>query len=222
MLTVVCVKWGTRYGAEYVTRLQRGVQRHLTVSHRFVCLTENPVDGVECEPLPSDLPGWWSKLALFRPGLLPGNKLYLDLDVILTANIDALPALLELHEGLWARDDFSYSRRVPRQDLDDTFRKLLGGPGTVNSSVMLWWGDSCRKVWDEFTPAVMNEVHGDQNFICRTLYPDQLRFIPDELVCSYKYHIRRGQGPAPVVVFHGDPKPPDLRRTDPLRIAWEQ
>ena len=45
-LIIVCVKYGTKYGADYVNKLYRGVQRNLTLPHKFVCFTENP-EGLE-------------------------------------------------------------------------------------------------------------------------------------------------------------------------------
>ncbi|EOD12112.1 hypothetical protein EMIHUDRAFT_213884 [Emiliania huxleyi CCMP1516] len=71
-LTVACVKWGDKYGPEYVNRLYAMVARRLPgVPFRFACLTEQP-RGLrrEVEPLP--LPaasagwrGWWLKACLF-------------------------------------------------------------------------------------------------------------------------------------------------------------
>ncbi|RZI92081.1 MAG: glycosyltransferase, partial [Rubrivivax sp.] len=39
---VICMKWGTKYGPEYVNRLYAMVRRHLTGDFRFVCLTDDP------------------------------------------------------------------------------------------------------------------------------------------------------------------------------------
>ena len=44
-LTVVCVKWGTKYGPDYVLKLRAGVGRYLSRPHQFVCLTDD-VDGL--------------------------------------------------------------------------------------------------------------------------------------------------------------------------------
>jgi hypothetical protein len=76
-VNVICMKWGTKYGPEYVNRLYRGVQKHLSRPHRFVCFTEDPAGidpGVEIKPLPSlGLPPGpergWLKLATFAPKL---------------------------------------------------------------------------------------------------------------------------------------------------------
>ena len=42
---VLCMKWGTKYGPEYVNRLYGMVRRHLRGDFRFVCLTDRS-DGV--------------------------------------------------------------------------------------------------------------------------------------------------------------------------------
>ena len=67
MLTVVCVKWGSKYGAEYVNRLAAGVQRNLTLKHRIVCFTDDREgidEGIDIATLPlvDDL-----KVSLIRP-----------------------------------------------------------------------------------------------------------------------------------------------------------
>lgn len=37
---VLCMKWGTKYGADYVNRLYNMVKRHTTVDFKMVCLTD--------------------------------------------------------------------------------------------------------------------------------------------------------------------------------------
>jgi hypothetical protein len=214
-MNVVCLKWGDKYGPEYVTRLQSMCARYLQV-HRFIAFTDDPVDGVECRELPSDLPGWWAKIGLFRPGLLSGNNLYLDLDVVLTASLQPLlDAFYTDPWRLWARDDFGYSLRHPRGGMSDEIRRLLGGTGTINSSVMLWRDDHARRIWDEWRPEIMDELHGDQNHITRVLWPDGIRLLPDDMIGSYKYGDAR---PYPVTVFHGEPKPHQVEGW--VQTAW--
>lgn len=43
-LNVVCVKYGTKYGADYVNKLYYGVKKHLSLPHTFTCFTESPTD----------------------------------------------------------------------------------------------------------------------------------------------------------------------------------
>lgn len=217
MLTVVCVKWGDKYSDEWVYKLRGMVARNLSMPHEFVCMTDKAVDGVDCIPCAPDLPSWWSKVGLFRPGILPGKKLYIDLDVIITAPIDGM---VQFTDRLQAPDDFSYSLINPKQGLGPDMRRLLGGDGTVNSSVMLWADDDACDIWQQFQPEKMAEVHGDQNWITQCLWPDRLQLLPPGWVCSYKYHIMQGIPPSPIVVFHGNPKPDELSDGDPLRQLW--
>ena len=123
-------------------------------------------------------------------------------------------------EHVYAPDDFSYSLTNPKQGLGSDMQRQLGGPGTVNSSVMLWHDDAGQAVWDEFKPEKMDEVHGDQNWITQALWPHTLRLMSPGWICSYKYHVQRGEPTLPIVVFHGEPKVTGLSKSDPLRIEW--
>ena len=67
-IMVVCVKYGTKYGADYVNKRHAGVKRHLSLDHQFACFTENTEglnEDIKVIPLKSkneDWSGWWSKV----------------------------------------------------------------------------------------------------------------------------------------------------------------
>ena len=99
MVNVICMKWGTKYGADYVNRLHNMVQRHLSLPHRFVCLTDDATgiqSGIETFPIPempialSGPERGWKKLLTFSPTLydLHGETLFLDVDLIITGSLD--------------------------------------------------------------------------------------------------------------------------------------
>jgi hypothetical protein len=63
--------WGhkdytVQYGPHHVLWLREQFARQLSAPHRFICLTDMDIPGVEPRPLRDDLPGWWSKMELFR------------------------------------------------------------------------------------------------------------------------------------------------------------
>ncbi len=101
MQTVICIRWGDEYGADYVNRLYRAVMRNVERPTRFVAFTD-PVEGldagIEAKPippirLPAGLkPGPWRKLALWAPDLggLETDVLFLDLDILVTGPLDPL------------------------------------------------------------------------------------------------------------------------------------
>lgn len=108
-LTVVCFWWVDpavtgqsryRYTAEDVAYLAKGVKKHLSVPHEFVCVTDMPdalkdIEGVNTLDIDwtKHVPGTrFVKLMLYRPnGALAGKRvLYLDLDAVPVRSLDPL------------------------------------------------------------------------------------------------------------------------------------
>ena len=52
--TILCVKWGDKYGNEYVEKLKDQVEKNCSVSFNFYCLTDNPT-----QPYDIQLPTTW-------------------------------------------------------------------------------------------------------------------------------------------------------------------
>ena len=101
MQTVICMKWGSRYSANFVNRLNAAVQRNTNRPTQLVCLTDDPSgvdDTVRCEPIPDiNLPKNlvvtpWRKLVLWQDSLvgLSGDVLFLDLDLVITGSLDEM------------------------------------------------------------------------------------------------------------------------------------
>lgn len=134
--------------------------------------------------------GYWNKVRLFKPGQFQGRVLYLDLDVTVTGSLDDL-----------ARSP------APFTAMQDPWK-----PG-INSSVMVWDAGRCDDVYTLFTPAVMSELPGDQEWIQACM--GEVSTFPTEWLVSYKDN-RRGLLPGVpptyppdmrVCVFHGFPRP---------------
>ncbi len=75
---VLCMKWGTKYGAEYVNRLYNMVKRHTTVDFKMVCLTDrtegiNPE--VQCFPIPPLALPEDRKLLACSPKIISSSKI---------------------------------------------------------------------------------------------------------------------------------------------------
>lgn len=202
-VNVACVlKSGGIYNASWVRKLRDGVARHLTIPHRFVCLSD--VD-VPCEriPLERDWPGWWSKIELFKRGQFDGPVLSFDLDTIVVGSLDRVASYP--HEFTGAHDFYH---------------------GFFCSTAMAWNGD--YSFIHEAFAADPNGVAayydgllraekriGDQAFIedqlrLAEIKPDVFRdLFSDRTIASYKVHGCMTGYPidAAVVAFHGRPKP---------------
>lgn len=97
--TVICMKWGTLYGPEYANRLYAMVRRNTRRPLRFVCFTEDATGlraEIEVQPLPPiRIPAHhqrfpWRKMSLWGETLgdLTGQVLFLDLDLLVTGDVD--------------------------------------------------------------------------------------------------------------------------------------
>ena len=218
MVNVLCMKWGTRYGPEYVNRLQAMVSRNLSLPHRFVCMADD-FEGlnskVEALPLPELVlpPGapdrGWRKLFSFMPsvGDLEGVTLFLDIDIVI---IDKIDAFFE-HPG-----DFCIIR-------DWT----LPWRYTGNSSVYRYTIGKHTDVLDYFEAnkaEVCSSFRTEQGYLtAREKLANRLVFWPEEWCRSFKRHcmpkgpmglIKAPAAPAgtKIVVFHGHPKPDEAIR----------
>ncbi len=99
MQTVICMKWGSRYGPDFVNRLFSSIKRHTNRPTKLICFTDEN-KGIDKEitirPLPSiKLPKTisltpWRKLSVWQYPLddLNGDVLFLDLDLVITGNLD--------------------------------------------------------------------------------------------------------------------------------------
>ena len=97
---IICIKWGNRYGPEYVNRIYGMVERNITPPFRVICFTDDKQgirEEVVCRdlpdlgcPRPTNAPGKWPKTALWGETLfdIQGLALFIDLDVVITGNLD--------------------------------------------------------------------------------------------------------------------------------------
>ena len=76
-VNVVCVNWGDKYAPEYVTRLHAMVARNTTKDFKIIALPTGlmPTKPIVPIQLPTGLEGWWNKMLLFKPGVLPEENI---------------------------------------------------------------------------------------------------------------------------------------------------
>lgn len=86
ILFATVLRSGGDFGPGHVRALREQVLR-FHPSAGFVCLSDQPIDGVETQDLPRDPPpGYWVKTELFDRDRFPDGTeiLYLDLDTVVT------------------------------------------------------------------------------------------------------------------------------------------
>lgn len=185
-IVVACVKWGRKYGPEYVNILADMVARNCELPYQFWCFTDDGaglVEEVQVRGLPPGLDGWWNKLALFQPGIFPAKTrmLYLDLDVVVTSGIEPL-----------------INTRGIAHDW------MQGG---YNSSVMVWDAGEHTDAWIG-AEVPWAHLHGDQDWLTELGGWD---YLPPDWIVSYRIHAQTWPPQSAIVVaFHGWPKPHEI------------
>lgn len=226
MVTVVCWRWGTKYGPGHVARLQGMLRRRLTLPHELVCITDKPNElppGVRPAPLPKPLAidgKCLRRLWIYSDaaGALGDRLLQIDLDVVLT---DSITPLVDRPEPfvIWRsdsnyRDKWAYNPTLllltagARADIWDRFRR------------------NPRQVWDAaFYDGWRPEVNSDQA-IMSYLLKDEVVPIWTDRDGLHAYRVFAGkygdQGATlppgcRLVSFHGprDPGVAELQRKSP-------
>lgn len=233
MLNIVCVKRGTAFDPIYVNRLYAMVERHLTLPHRFICLTENSNGinpSISVAPfIDMSLERWWNKLELFKPHpILENNRtLFFDLDTVIVNNIDDIAS----YNGEFAiLHDLFAARRGPvrRPSIKQPHRGQWLGSAIMSIAPgfgeFIWKGLIQEKGRIKYYP-------GDQQFIAKKfidtkyspdiwqeLYPGKIHsFKASVLDRTFKDHFDKGMS---IVCFHGKPRPHEVNHLDWMKEHW--
>ncbi len=212
VVNIVCMKWGTRYTEQDVNILHSMVKRNLTLPHRFVCLTDDPSNitkEIECFPMPEiQVPSEydmspWRKLGMFSKKIadLSGKCLFLDLDIVITDNIDCFFTF---------SDKFTIIKNWSQRD-----------HGIGNSSVYCFnigqYSD-VLEYYNDNMQEVLSTHEDEQTYLSKKI--QNINYWPDDWCKSFKRHcrppyiIRYFKEPilpanAKIIIFHGVPKPKD-------------
>lgn len=212
---VICIKWGTKYGPEYANRLYGMISRNITPPFRLFCFTDDETGlrpEIETRPLPvfeyeapKNTLGKWPKSRLWGDlGDVTGVVLFLDLDVVITGNLD---------------DFFTYG------DPDDTIVGL--NPSTPfekmgQTSVYRMRVGKLAALQDIFRAdpqAAADKYRFEQRFVTRNA-PGGVKFWPKGWLAHFRMHcvptfptnyfrVPRLPRDARIVIFPGNLNPPD-------------
>lgn len=219
MINIVCFKWGDKFSAEYVNKLYYAVNRNVTVPHSFTCFTDDPT-GVMCrtESFLKDLPSWWYIIGLFnKEHNFKGKVLYMDLDTVITDNIDHIVSL---------DADFAIT--------EDFYR-----PKGLQTTFIMWKPEKyynlydilCQQIPTNPKPGYIGGTNGFvEKFVPRKEVTILQDIFPKEFI-SYKVHVRDklnkrlnnlpgDLNTAKIVCFHGKPMPHEMRSLPWMQQHW--
>lgn len=194
MISIYTVKWGTKYSSDHVNKILEQCKQFITSEFDFYCLTEDE-EGLSAEVIVLPFPDgnyyekWWNKLYLFDRNVVSqtGEKLFLDLDIVIQKNIDCI-VNHNPNEGLTFIRTHWHDLEQMKKDTIDIPHKYTD----LNSSV-LRWNDNLDV--DKITKFVRD--YPDQMFFyyrgLDNLFGHQrerllkINYFPDGWVYSYNY-----------------------------------
>ena len=221
-----CVIHGTAYDWIYVERLYNMLQANSSDQIQMHVFTEAsrkvPANMIKHEL--QEWPGisgpkksWWYKMQMFNSKHFEGRMLYLDLDTVITKNLDWMWNSSDRY--FWSIKDFRYLWRPNWQGL--------------NSSVMLWDTAQYHWIWQNFLTKNINATvklyHGDQDYLTSVLDAKDLRFFDVNAIKSWRWQCKDGgynmskrqynypdtgttvDPSTAIMVFHGKPKPHEIQ-----------
>ncbi|MEO1106313.1 MAG: glycosyl transferase [Pseudomonadota bacterium] len=213
---IVCINWGTRYGAPYINRLYRMVCANTTPPFRFVAFTDtrDGVDpGVECFDLP-EMPGFmpertigqWPKSRLWAAELadLKGPFLFLDLDVAITGSLDPFFEFGDPQDVVLARN---VAKPLNRLGQTSIYRMPVGALASL------------QDIFAADPQGVADKYRFEQHFVTKNA-PNGIKFWPTgwvrhfriECIPTFPLNYFKDTRPPKgtrVVIFAGSLNPPD-------------
>ncbi len=208
------MKWGTRYNHNYVNNLYESILKHTKKKTQLICFTDNSKkisNKIICKPLPkikipkelSKTP--WRKLSVWKFPLyeLKGDILFLDLDLVITSNLDKF---FDYKPGAFC--------------VIENWTQV--GQGIGNTSCFRFPVGKYKYIFDHFERnsfLIWKKFHIEQVYISKTI--DKQIFWPRNWCQSFKHNLlpkwpvriwKPAKLPAEtsIVAFTGKPDPEDV------------
>ena len=210
---IVCMKWGKKFGADYVNRLYKMVKKNTTLPFIFICFTDDKT-GIDKEIETRNLPAMdldeslpergWRKLSILKNDFpdLNSSALFLDLDIVIRDNIDDL---LKTDKEFVIIKDWDFPNDI------------IG-----NSSVFKFEFNKHNDVYEYFInniDEIRKKFRNEQAYLSYKMHEKNILSYWDETWCvSFKrqclypfplnfFLTAREPQEAKIIVFHGRPTP---------------
>ena len=187
MKQIVCMRWGAKYGPDYVNRLYGMIARNITPPFRVFCLTDDAT-GLRPEIEAKVIPGLGSEMSRFRRGIwakarlwgetlegIEGTVLFMDLDLVVTGSLDAFFEHGDSDDVILARNPVKPLERLGQTSI---YRFPVG---------------KLAPLWEEFSAdpeGVAARYTYEQRFVTQRT-PGGVAFWPRGWVVHYRHHCAR-------------------------------
>lgn len=240
LLNVVCFKWEAgggvpdykRYSAGHVNAFQRMLETNLSRSFQVHCITDNESgldSGINAVELPRAfraLPEEFPKIMLFSDEMreaIGERFLYMDLDVVVTGNIDYIVPSPVIDFKVLAKRFKPSVLQCLKSKKHRRQRAFYNKGVKFNTSMMFSKAGARSNVYDHFDKKRAKEIQryymvpgSDQTWVYYCLGADEPTWTKEDGIFSYGSELkgkekREVSSRAKLVFFGGDKKPWDKR-----------
>ena len=191
-MNILCVKWGSKYSAEYVNKLYSMVSKNsMGQPFDFHCYTDDHNglrEEVNVVKIETDLQKWWPKIDLLKL-FDNGENVLFDLDVVVLNPLERLfstkTRTLSVLYSQW-KEGYVAPRATEKF------------PTLYNSSIMKWEGTQGHEVYNYFQKnkdMILFKYQGVDRYLFNE--PVQVDLLPTSIAYSYWQGIRFGKDTAP-------------------------
>lgn len=204
----ICLKWGTKYGPEYVNRLHESIRRFYRKPHSFLCFTDDArelrpeIEVRDIEDLRRVKNDCFTmeKLFLFEGLDFDGPYCLFDIDILIQSDITAY-----FDEYKFEEPRFAISARVHGVDIPYTlvapiFRHT--GMCYVNSSFVTWDGDQLKWMPEFYrkNKLIIDYKYKDLDTFLFHCVLNRMHFHPESMIYSFNHE--KGWKDIPIVMFN--------------------
>lgn len=204
----ICLKWGTKYGPEYVNRLYGSIRRFYRKPHSFLCFTDD-TRGLRSEIEVKDIEilrkvkndcFTMEKLFLFDVLDHGGPYCLFDIDILIQSDITRY-----FDEYKFEEPRFAISARV--HGVDIPYVKVApiykhNGLCYVNSSFVTWMGDQLKWMPEFYlkNKQIIDYKYKDLDTFLFHCVLNKMHFHPTDMIYSFNHE--KGWKDVPIVMFN--------------------
>ena len=189
VVNFITLKWGTKYGPEYVNRLYANLLNAYNDEFEFYCFTDDAVSinsGIHIRDIKDLRPHQSNcftieKIFLFDPTIskLSGPCVLLDLDILVINDLNIYLSKYNFTEGRFIKN---YWNGI---EYGEIFGKF--GRNWINSSFVTWKQDQLLFIKDfyEENKKVIEFKYGDLDLFLFQCLRDKIKYHPKKIVYSY-------------------------------------
>ena len=189
VVNFITLKWGTKYGPEYVNRLYANLLNAYNGEFEFYCFTDDAKDlhpSIHIRDIKDLRPHQSNcftieKIFLFDPTIskLSGPCVLLDLDILVINDLNIYLSNYDFTEGRFIKN---YWNGI---EYGEIFGKF--GRNWINSSFVTWKQDQLLFIKDfyEENKKVIEFKYGDLDLFLFQCLRDKIKYHPKKIVYSY-------------------------------------